>query len=328
MMRIALLGTLLALRTTAHASPLPLTFVEDVRLPGDATRFDYQWLDADNRRLYISHLGDSSLVVFDLDAKKVIHEVPHLPSVHGVIAAPAQHLVFATATAEKTLAIIDDKTFDVKARVPAGEYPNGLAFDPASERVFVSNNKGHGVGVVDVKTAKPMKGLDIGGGAGNTQWDAKTGHILAAVHGAGYLADIDPAKPEVAGRIALDHVTTCHGLLVDSTARLAFAVCHGSGPVLVVVDLDKRRQLKALPLPPDMDVLAFDPGLQRLYAAAETGMVAVFAVAADHSVKELGRGLLAPHAHTVAVDPTTHEVYFPLQDVDGHPVLRIMGASV
>ena len=70
--------------------------------------------------------------------------------------------------------------------------------------MFVSNNKGHGVWVVDVKTAKAMKGLDIGGGAGNTQFDANTGHILAAVHGGGYLADIEPAKPEVAGRIALD----------------------------------------------------------------------------------------------------------------------------
>ena len=31
-----------------------------------------------------------------------------------------------------------------------------------------------------------------------------------------------------------------------------------------------------------------------------------------------------PHAHTVCVDPDTHLVYFPLQNVNGHPVLRIM----
>jgi hypothetical protein len=31
-----------------------------------------------------------------------------------------------------------------------------------------------------------------------------------------------------------------------------------------------------------------------------------------------------PHAHTVAVDPRTHLVYFPLEDVGGKPVLRIM----
>ena len=35
-------------------------------------------------------------------------------------------------------------------------------------------------------------------------------------------------------------------------------------------------------------------------------------------------GLFIPHAHTVCVDPDTNLVYFPLQNIDGHPVLRIM----
>jgi hypothetical protein len=105
--------------------PLPLTFVADLPLPGNPSRFDYQWIDTANRRLFIAHLGDSSLLVFDLDGQRVIHEVTRLPSVQSVVAAPALHLVFATATAEKTLALIDDQTFQVKSRVPAGEYPNG-----------------------------------------------------------------------------------------------------------------------------------------------------------------------------------------------------------
>jgi DNA-binding beta-propeller fold protein YncE len=297
-------------------------------LPGNPSRFDYQWVDAEHRRLFIAHLGDSSLLVFDLDGQRVVHEVRHLPSIHGVVAAPARHLVLATATAEKTLALIDDTTFQVKSRVPAGEYPNGLAFDPASEKVFVSNNQGRGVAVVDVKTARALPGIDLGGGAGNTQWDAESGHVLAAVHGSPSLVDIDPARSQVAGRIALHDVTTCHGLLVASTLRLAFAACRGSAPLLVVVDLRARRQTMILPLPAGIDVLAFDPGLHRLYAASETGMVAVFTVAADRTVTEIGRGFLGPNAHTVAVDPSTHRVYFPLENVGGRPVLRVMDARV
>ena len=30
------------------------------------------------------------------------------------------------------------------------------------------------------------------------------------------------------------------------------------------------------------------------------------------------------HAHTVSVDPRTHRVYLPLENVDGRPVLRIL----
>jgi DNA-binding beta-propeller fold protein YncE len=328
-----MLGATIIPMVSAPAAPptaaaLPLSFVADIALPGNATRFDYQWVDAAQRRLYIAHLGDSSLLVFDLDGQRVLHEVPHLPNVHGVVSAPAQHLVLATATAEKTLALIDDTTFQVKARVAGGEYPNGLAFDPASERVFVSNNTGRGVAVVDTKSARSLPGIDIGGGAGNTQWDADSGHIFAAVHGSPNLVDIDPATAHVVGRIALRGLTTCHGLLVASTLRLAFAACRGGSPRLAVVDLGARRLVTTLPLPDGIDVLAFDPGLRRLYAASETGMVAVFAVAADRSVSEIGRGSLGPNAHSVAVDPATHRVYFPLENVAGRPLLRVMEARI
>jgi DNA-binding beta-propeller fold protein YncE len=306
---------------------LPLNWVADVVLPGSASRFDYQAIDPVNRRLYVAHLGDSSLLVFDLDAARVIQEIPGLPSIHGVVAAPEQHLVFATATAEKTLAIIDDRALQVQSRVPAGEYPNGLAFDPVSGRVFVSNNRGSGVVVVDARSAHALGSIDVGGGAGNTQYDAPSGHVLAAVHGQAFLADIDPVTAQVAGRIALPGMRTCHGLLVASSLRLAFAACHGAVPRLAVVDLRTRRESSTLPLPPDVDVLAFDPGLRRLYAASETGTVAVFAIAAGGGVTELARGFVGPHAHSAAVDPPTHRVYFPLENVGGHPVLRVMEAT-
>jgi hypothetical protein len=60
------------------------------------------------------------------------------------------------------------------------------------------------------------------------------------------------------------------------------------------------------------DVLAFDTNLRRLYVSSESGVVAVFAETA-HGLRKLGQGFLAPEAHTVAVDPRSHLVYFPLQ---------------
>ena len=309
-------------------SPLPLDHVADVALPGRASRFDYQAVDDASRRLYIAHLGDSSLLVFDLDAQRVAAEIPGLPNVHGVVAAPERHLVFATATGEKTLAFIDDTTWSVRSRVHAGEYPNGLAYDPGSDRVFVSNNRGIGVGIVDVKTARALPGIDVGGGAGNTQYDAGSGHVLATVHGHPYLAEIHPAASRVVSRIVLRDVSSCHGLFVASELRLAFAACRGDTPLLIAVDLRDRRQLVTLPLPAEIDVLAFDPGLRRLYAASETGTVVVFAVAADQTVTQVGRGFVGPNAHSVAVDPSTHRVYFPIANLGGRPVLRIMEARV
>ena len=37
---------------------------------------------------------------------------------------------------------------------------------------------------------------------------------------------------------------------------------------------------------------------------------------------------LMPHAHTFCVEPETRLLYFPLQDIDGHPILRIIEPAV
>ena len=74
-------------------------------------------------------------------------------------------------------------------------------------------------------------------------------------------------------------------------------------------------------------MLAFDDSLRRLYVAAESGDVAIFAERA-HSLVKLGQAPIAPFAHTVAVDPRTHLVYVPLQSgSNGKAQLLIMAPS-
>lgn len=91
---------------------------------------------------------------------------------------------------------------------------------------------------------------------------------------------------------------------------------------LALVDLATMKELATYSVGEDPDLLAFDPGLKMLYVSAESGNVTIF--------REEGKKLMLdgsfsmPHAHTVCVDPKTHLVYFPLQNVDGRPVLRIM----
>ena len=42
------------------------------------------------------------------------------------------------------------------------------------------------------------------------------------------------------------------------------------------------------------------------------------------TVRELVKADAGPNAHSVAVDPETHHSYLPLQNLNGHPVLREM----
>lgn len=78
---------------TAQTAKLPLSTVAEVQLSGRATRLDYQSFDPQSGRLYLAHLGDDMVTVFDTYAGKVVGDVKDLKSIHGVLAVPELHRV-------------------------------------------------------------------------------------------------------------------------------------------------------------------------------------------------------------------------------------------
>ena len=63
--------SLLAGPDAAGSGNAPLRIVVDIPMPGPAVRFDYQSLDQDQGRLYISHMNADQLVVFDTTTRQV-----------------------------------------------------------------------------------------------------------------------------------------------------------------------------------------------------------------------------------------------------------------
>ncbi len=299
----------------------PLRRIEDVPLPGPAVRFDYQSVDTVSGRLYVAHMNAGTLLVFDTRGDSVVADLPGFPSVHGVLGVPALGKVFAAATGERDVAVVDAGTLETTARLGPIRYPDGLAYAPGTGRVFVSDEAEGQELVLDARADTVIGRVDVGGEAGNTLYDPGSGCVLVAVQTRQELAAIDPTTDRVVGRYPLEGSDRPHGLAVDAARRLLFVADEGNA-TLLVVDLTTMTVLARHPVGRGPDVLALDPGLARLYVAAEGGVVSVFGVEAQ-DVRPLGE-LHIPHAHTVAVDPTTHRVYLPLEDVDGRPVLRIL----
>ena len=323
MVSMALLSTIVACAQRGDTDPggNVLKTVIDIPLPGPAVRFDYQSLDAKNGRLYMAHMNADQLVVFDAQKRQVIANLDGFKRVHGVIAVPEIDRVFASATGEHQMVAVDMNTLKIVGSAGPINYPDGLAYSPATKRVFVSDEHGGVDAVVDAKTNKLITSIPLGGGAGNTVYDAGSGRILVAVHGMNELVSIDPATMKIVDRYKLPGIENPHGIALDQANRLAF-IAGERNHSLAVFDLNAMKLLTVHQVGEDPDVLAFDPGLGRLYVSAESGTVTVLQ---EHSrdLRQVGQ-LHMPRAHTVSVDPKSHLVYFPLENVDGHPLLRIM----
>ena len=295
--------------------------IAEIPLEGGATRFDYQSLDPQRGLLFIAHLGAGQVIVFDVKQQEVIATIPDVASAHGVTAVPEIGRVYAAATDTHEVAVIDESTLQVVARANGGDYPDGLAYDPENQKLFVSDESGGGDIVIDTRTNQRINRIDLGGEVGNTQYDAVGHQIIAAAQGRNQLALIDPQREQVTTSIDLPGCDGPHGFYVDSPSRTAYVSCEGNAK-LVVVDLSMKQIVTSDNVGDVPDVLAFDSGLQRLYVAAESGVVATFEVHGS-TLQKIWQAYLAPNAHTIAVDSQTHRVYVPLENIDGRPVLRI-----
>lgn len=290
-------------------------------MPGGATRFDYQSLDPAARRLYIAHMGDGTVEAVDLDTPAVAGTVQGTASVHGVIVAPDRHTLLAAASGTNEVALIDTRTLKVTGKVKSGDLPDGIAYDPVHGKAYVSNEHDHALTVIDLATGKALPPVEVGGETGNVIYDPASGKVFVNGQSHEELLVLDPVTDTITDRIKVDGCDRNHGLYIDGANQLAFIACEGNAK-LHVLDLRTRETTAHFDTGDTPDVLAFDAGLRRLYLAAEDGTVSIFdengrTLAPEASAK------LDDHAHTVAVDQATHRVYLPLQDVNGHAVLRI-----
>ena len=295
--------------------------VADVPLPGRVARFDYQSLDPLTGRLWIAHMEAGELLAFDTRTRQVVARVPDMPRVTGVLAVPALQRVFASLGGSHEVAVLDSRSGRVLARVRGGRFPDGLAYAPGARRLFVSDEHGRQELVIDVLSSAGRRPIPLGGEAGNTQSDSSSGLIWVAVQTRNELAAIDPTKDSVVARVSVPGIERPHGLLIDAAHQIAYVAGEANARV-GVLDLGTMRVVGTYPVGDEPDVLAMDSERRSLFVASESGAITAFDVRGD-SLLPLP-SYEAPHAHSVAVDPATHLLYVPLENLSGRPVLRIL----
>lgn len=138
------------LPVTALAGGLPLKRIADVPLPGGTARFDYQSIDPVSHRLFISHMGAGTVIVFDLKKRRVVANLSGFPGATGITVAPSLHLIFVSVTGHwwndvfggGRIMAIDERTLKTAWTLPAGRFPDGSAFVAQDGHLFVSDEAG------------------------------------------------------------------------------------------------------------------------------------------------------------------------------------------
>jgi DNA-binding beta-propeller fold protein YncE len=324
---LAALAGAIACKTAIGAGPAraPLARVADVPLPGGATRFDYQDVDPALGHLVIAHMNDASVVVVNLADGAVVAEVKNVPTARGVVVADDVGLLFVTSSPNQVV-LIDNRSLKEIKRVTTGRGPDGIAWDGTHKIVGVSDQRDGALSLLAGAGSGARTQVPLGKETGNVVYDAARGWFWITVVGPASpdrLVAVDPTSAKVVASIGLPGCGGAHGLRLHPDGKSAFVACEDDDR-LARVDLEGAHAIATAPTGSGPDVLAIDPGLGWLYVAAESGDLTVFDVKRP-GVVLVGHDHPGEHAHSVAVDPATHRVFFPLlQGPSGTPVLRIL----
>jgi len=298
--------------------------VAAIDLPGPkGERFDYLTMDDEDHYLLSAHLGPGILYVIDVRSNKLVKAVPGVPGITGLEYVPGLRKVYTSDWGEEKIGVVDLNTMNVIKRLATAAKPNGSTYAAPFRKMYVSDTLGKAVAVVDVNKDEIVKTLEFKSETGMPQYDSVARKVYVNLRNTNEVAEIDPANDAVVGTYAVDGCLHNHGMAIDSEHHRAFLLCNGT-KTLTVFALDTHKAIAHLALPAGADVVKFDRGMGRIYAACSSGFISVFQQDdADH-YRKVEDFAVQKMVHSIAVDTATHRVYAPEQQENGQPVARMV----
>jgi DNA-binding beta-propeller fold protein YncE len=212
---------------------------------------------------------------------------------------------------------------NVVKRLDTAAKPNGSTYAADFHKVYVADTLGKAVAVVDVDKDETIKTLSFKSETGMPQYDSVAKRVYVNLRNTNEVAEIDPATDTVLGTYPVEGCRYNHGMAVDSEHHRAFLLCNGT-KTLTVFALDTHKALARLPLAQGADVVKFDPGLGRIYAACSSGFISIFEEDDVDHYRKLEDFPVQKMVHSLAVDTATHRLYAPEQQENGRPVARMI----
>jgi DNA-binding beta-propeller fold protein YncE len=311
-------------RMNAQTSGLTLEKVAEFDLPGPSgKRFDYLAIDTEDHYLFSAHLAAGQTYVIDLRTNQVVATVVDTPGVEGIEYVAELKKFYTSNAGDNTIGVVDLRQMKIIKKLPTEKKPDGSAYAPPFHKLYVSDERGKAEAIVDVTKDEIIKTLHFDSETGMPQYDPVARKVYVNLQDQNVFAVIDPTTDEVVGRYQVGRCKGNHGMTLDPEHHRAFLSCEGNN-LMTAFDLDKHEPIAFLPMAEGPDVIKFDPGLGRIYAACYSGAISVFHQDDPNHYRKI-EDFKVPHAvHTLAVDPETHRVYTPEQEADGKPVARMV----
>jgi len=184
------------------AACCPASAAEPLQLEGKIPlgkvdgRIDHMAVDLAHRRLFVAELGNDSVGVVDIDARKVVHRIARLSTPQGLGYLPSLDLLFVANGGDGSLRLYDGAHYGEAGRLDLGADADNVRIDAGVNRVLVGYGAG-ALAMIDPASRRKVFDVPLPAHPESFQHDPGTHRIYVNLPAAKAIAVIDPATRKI-----------------------------------------------------------------------------------------------------------------------------------
>ena len=288
--------------TSRAASPdtQPYRIVNTVQLMGSGG-IDYVYADNDGRRLYVPR--GNQVLVFDLDTLKPVGAIQNARA-RGTAVDPKSHHGFCSSS---PVVMWDSTTLEMIKTIPVEGGPDGILFEPATERIYVFSHRAPNATVIDAKDGSVVGTIDLGGAPEQAASDGQ-GHLYVDIEDKDNIAVVDVNTLKVTAHYDLaGKGGGPAGLGLDVKNHILFAFCH-KPQTCVVLRAEDGNIITTLPIGNGTDGGGFNPNTMEAFSSQRDGTLTIIKENSATSFEVEQTVQTKPRAKTCTLDTKNNQI--------------------
>ncbi len=296
-----------------------LILEQKVPLQGVEGKLDHLAVDAKGKRLFVANKVNNTLDIIDLQANKLIKQIPDQIKVSGVDYSADLNMLFV-GNGDGHCNAFECKDFKKVFSVKAAGADN-LHYQASTRLVYVANDES--LTVLDAQTGETKGLVKLPGHSQGFALDEKNARIYIVIQKPQLIGLIDLKKYEVVEKFPVTLSDIPSPIAFSASDERLFIGCRQK-PCILVMDSRTGKELTTVAIPGGVDDVHYDPKTKRIFASC--GEKSLIAIEKKGEKYEMISSCTTPAlAKTCAYSPELNKIYLavPKQKDTTGPEVRI-----